>query len=157
MHVSIAHMWCDPKSGACELGRPTEQVEFSKHFVEKLSANWVQVARCDVERQVVFVVFDLARAALDASARTTVIESLMRREKSLVAVVNAWDTARCTVTVVPTGSGANRALAAQAAAVVQASWGWDESEEIEVTVDNEVIEVRPRDGADGWSADVRRR
>jgi hypothetical protein len=45
-------------------------------------------------------------------------------------------------------------LVAQAAAVVQASWGWDESQVIRVTVDDEAIDVAPRHGAEGWSADA---
>ena len=154
MYVSIEDVWCDPKSGACEVGGPPELAERSRHFVEKLSAGCLHVARCDVEDQVVFIVFDLDRPDLDASARAMVIESLLRHEKSLVGVLWEWDTARCTVSLVPTGTGTDRALAARAAAVVQASWGWDDSEEIAVTVENEVLEVRPRHREEGWFADA---
>jgi hypothetical protein len=42
----------------------------------------------------------------------------------------------------------------RAAAVVQASWAWDKSPEIIVSVDQEVIEVSPRYDAEGWFADA---
>jgi hypothetical protein len=154
MRVSITDAWCDPRSGTCEVGRPADPTEYSKHFVEKLSAGCVHVARCDVEGQVVFVVFDLDRAGLEASVRTMMIGSLQRHERSLVAVVREWDTARCTLTLVPPGTRADRVLVARAAAVVQASWGWDESQVIHVRVEDEAIDVAPRHGAEGWSADA---
>jgi hypothetical protein len=154
MHVSITDAWYDPRSGTCEVGRPADPTEYSKHFVEKLSAGCVHVARCDVDGQVVFVVFDLGRPGLDASVRTMTIGSLLRHERSLIAVVSEWDTARCTLTLVPPGTQADPVLVAQAAAVVQASWGWDESQVIHVSVEDEAIDVAPRHGAEGWSADA---
>jgi hypothetical protein len=77
MRVSMARVWCDPNSGACEVGGPTEPVESSKHFVEKLSAGRVQVARCDFEGQVVFIVFDLGRASRQTPGSARPAERLL--------------------------------------------------------------------------------
>jgi hypothetical protein len=154
MRVSIATVWCDPSSGTCELERQLDATERAKHTVEKLHARNVQVARCDVEGSIVFVIHDWDHARLDASVRAVVIAGLSRHaEGALVAVVGEADTGRCTVEVIPPSTIAQRTAAAQAAAVVQASWGWDESPEIRVSVGGEVLEIAARyDSVGGWSA-----
>jgi hypothetical protein len=84
-----------------------------------------------------------------------VVESLLMREESVVVVVGEAGTARCRVAVAPTSTVEARGAAARAAAVVQASWAWDESPEIVVSVDEETIVVSPRYDAEGWFADAK--
>jgi hypothetical protein len=72
-----------------------EAMERAKYTAEKLSARNVQVAGCEVEGCVVFVLYDGDHARLDASVRAVVAEGLLRhQEGALVAVVGEADTGR---------------------------------------------------------------
>jgi hypothetical protein len=154
MRVSIvARLWCDPRSGACEVEERIGPAECSGRHI---CIGTVLVAQCDVDGQFVFVVNDGVRPGLDGNERATLTEILLKREKAVVAFVREASTGRCNMAVMPpTSTPDGRGAAARAAAVVQASWGWDESPEILVSVDNEVIEVAPRYGTLGWSAGAR--
>jgi hypothetical protein len=156
MRFSLADVWCDPKTGTCQVAPPPELAKYSD-FAENVSAGRIHAARCEAEGQVVFVVVD-SGSDFDASARARVIDGLLRLEKSLVALITKSETACCAVTLVPRRNRVDRELAAQAAATVQASWGWDASWEIAVTVEGEVIEVAPCDRAAGWwgAVEIRR-
>ena len=93
MRVSIATLWCDPTSGICEVERPMDPAERAKHTIQKLYARNVQIARCDVEGCVVFVVYDGDHARLEAGVRAVVVEGLVRHhEGALVAIVGEGDT-----------------------------------------------------------------
>jgi hypothetical protein len=155
MRVSIvARLWCDPRSGTCEVEERIGPVQCSGRHPW---VGTVLVAQCDVDGEVVFIVHAPDRPGLDANERAALSEILLNREKAIVAVVSEYRTGRCRMAVLPTSTPDEHAAAASAAAVVQASWGWDESPEILVLLDDERIEVAPRHGPEGWSAEARTR
>jgi hypothetical protein len=152
MLVSIdARLWCDRKSGSCSDEDRVGATQYSGRGIEVGS---VLVARCNAGGRTVFVVYDLGQPNRDSTKESVVIEGLGQRRKGVVAVITEATAGRCTMTVVSPSTPEERATAARAAAVVQASWAWDESPVIMVSVGNEVIKVAPRHDAGGWWADA---
>ena len=141
-----------PEDRSLEVEEPVARGE---HAARTVSVGSVLVAECRVGDRVVFIVNDLGRPALCATDRAAVIQSLSRQEGAVVAVVGEASSGRCRLAVVPAGAHAGRVAAARAAAVVQASWAWDESPQLLVSVDEELIETTARYSEGGWFADVR--
>jgi hypothetical protein len=151
MHVSIdTRLWCDPRTGACEAA----EVDAATVRGPTREGCTVQVAQCRVGGELVFVLDDLLRPGLGESRRAVLTAALLQRANAIVAVVGEASTGRCSVAVFPS-SPADASIAARAAAVVQASWAWDESSAILVSVGGEVIEVSPDYGASGWLANAK--
>ena len=142
--------WCDASSGSFEFAELTTDGPFPGPSDAR---HTTQVARCRVGDAVVLLVHALL-PALGERERLTLANALSSEACLVVAFVSEAGAGRCRVDVVG-GSPRDEVCArvAMAAAVVQASWAWDESERIVVTMGDRGVEVVPRHSSDGWCAE----
>jgi hypothetical protein len=152
MRVEIEAVgWCNAASGTCE---------FFKNIAEgtlkgpSSGDRLTQVARCRVEDKLVFIVHALI-PTLGDDERAALVAALPSDRVALVAFLLEASVGGCRLDVLgsdPT-EGAH-AVIAMAAAVVQASWAWDESDRISVIIGDQTIRVAARHDTKGWSAEA---
>jgi hypothetical protein len=153
MRVEIEALgWCNASSGTCEFIKKTAGATLKGPSSDDRGT---QVARCRVENDLVIIVHAQS-PTLGRDQRATLVAALQSSEVALVAFLVETGVGSCRLDVpvsdLPDGA---HAVIAMAAAVVQASWAWDESDRISVTIGDKTLAVAARHDAKGWSAEVR--
>jgi hypothetical protein len=121
-----------------------------------VGASAVQIAECLVGGRPVAVVISHG-SGLNSPQR----DAVARRVRdavgaAVVACLVDSRVGRCELEPSLVGSGEEAAVAAMAAAVVMASWGWDESSHIAVQIGSTTLSVEPAFASKIWTARFRR-
>ncbi len=117
-----------------------------------------QVAECWVDRAL--VVICKAYPSRPPEQQAIALQALRARfgTDALISLVDEWDTGWSRQSpLTPAGSDEARIRVAMAIAVIHASWGWDESEEIRVEDQAGVVLACPRRTTSRWTATARPR
>jgi hypothetical protein len=151
MRVDVEAMgWCDAARGTvafCDL--PHDGVS------DAVTAGRTQVARCSVEGIPVLIAHALL-PVLRGEERAALVTLLARDGRPLLAFVTEARQGYCRCeTLAAEMSAQDASTIAAAAAVVHASWAWDESDGMIVAVDAREFRIAPRHEARGWVAETR--
>lgn len=117
-----------------------------------------QVAECCVDRAL--VVIGQMYPSRPPEQQAAALQALREQfgPDALISLVDEWDTGWSRQSALtPVGGDEARLRVAMAVAVIHASWGWDESEEIRVEDPAGIVLACPRQTGSGWMATARAR
>jgi hypothetical protein len=143
--------WCDAARGTVGF----RDLPHERLGDDAITAGPTQLARCSVEGIAVLIAHALL-PALYGEERAALATLLTREGRPLLAFVTEARQGYCRCEILAAEmSEQDASIIAAAAAVVQASWAWDESDEMIVAVDAREFRIALRRDARGWVAEMR--